>query len=603
MKVDLTCPVELWQCIMPTQEEPTCVFRFNNLSEKTVTSVQVTMISLNTAGEPIYRQVERIQGINADARERFTITVLPAQWDETVSVDLVIEKVWFDDAIIWRRYDSSLTEYEPNGLAPGRKLDELRFVAGQDAIGYPLMEEFVWVCVCGRANEKAAKRCARCGRQTEAVFANYRPQTVDLIIAAHERKRQDIAKKAREDASKLLEEQGKKQKQRKRLNRNIAVVIISLLLITAAALVTMLWVIPEKRYSHAEDLLQAGAFNEARSAFLAMGEYRDAPEQLVRCDYLEAKAWLDEGDMESLGRASAAFRDLADYEDCPNLWRQAEFLQGEILLEAGAFDIAAEHFSAAGRLEGVTEAHYLQASKLFDAGLYADAAGIFLEMADYRDSQEKARESNYRIALSARDAEEYDQAMGLLTGLGDYRDAQAQLQAVCYLLAEQKMAANEREGAGVLYLEAGDYLDARLKANDVLYQIAQEHYRTGDYERAGELFASIVPYLDSDSLSDECVYQQASVKLASGLYQEAAELFALVPRHKDATEKTKECLYQLANLSWTNENLEEAAELYASLGDFKDSERQLNQIQYQIAEGAVAQADFEKAAQCVDKSS
>lgn len=103
--------------------------------------------------------------------ERFTIMLLPSQWRGVEGVDLMIEKVWFDDASVWRKGNAPLTRYESNALPKGRALDELRFVAGQDAVGYPQTQEEVWVCVCGRANALDSQRCCRCERRREAVFA------------------------------------------------------------------------------------------------------------------------------------------------------------------------------------------------------------------------------------------------------------------------------------------------------------------------------------------------------------------------------------------------------------------------------------------------
>ena len=34
MRIDLTCPVELWQYAMPTESSPECTFIMNNLSDK-----------------------------------------------------------------------------------------------------------------------------------------------------------------------------------------------------------------------------------------------------------------------------------------------------------------------------------------------------------------------------------------------------------------------------------------------------------------------------------------------------------------------------------------------------------------------------------------
>lgn len=43
MKIDLTCPVELWRFQLPTPEYALCAFLLYNLSAKPVASVQVTL--------------------------------------------------------------------------------------------------------------------------------------------------------------------------------------------------------------------------------------------------------------------------------------------------------------------------------------------------------------------------------------------------------------------------------------------------------------------------------------------------------------------------------------------------------------------------------
>ena len=38
MKIDLTCPVELWQSAMPAEDVSECTFVMNNLSHKVVSA-------------------------------------------------------------------------------------------------------------------------------------------------------------------------------------------------------------------------------------------------------------------------------------------------------------------------------------------------------------------------------------------------------------------------------------------------------------------------------------------------------------------------------------------------------------------------------------
>ena len=198
MKIDLTCPVELWQYAMPDGERGECTFVMNNLSDKVVVSVQVTLSCFDKQDELLFRQTERVQGLKAGVGDRFSVVILPSEWAGVEGVDLVIEKVWFDDATVWRRGNAPLAHYEGNALPAGRALDELRFVAGADAAGYPQLQEQVWLCVCGRPNALDSQRCCRCERRRDAVFASFNRENVGHVIAAHEQKlAQTAARRAR----------------------------------------------------------------------------------------------------------------------------------------------------------------------------------------------------------------------------------------------------------------------------------------------------------------------------------------------------------------------------------------------------------------------
>ena len=63
MKIDLTCPVELWQFKLPTEDFPGCAFLLYNLSEKPVASVQVTLICLDQQGSVVSRIIYTLVGL------------------------------------------------------------------------------------------------------------------------------------------------------------------------------------------------------------------------------------------------------------------------------------------------------------------------------------------------------------------------------------------------------------------------------------------------------------------------------------------------------------------------------------------------------------
>ena len=51
MKIDLSCPVELWHFRMPTADYPVVSLHMFNLSDKAVVSIQAAFLSFDEAGE------------------------------------------------------------------------------------------------------------------------------------------------------------------------------------------------------------------------------------------------------------------------------------------------------------------------------------------------------------------------------------------------------------------------------------------------------------------------------------------------------------------------------------------------------------------------
>ncbi len=600
MKIDLTCPVELWQYSMPSQQEPECTFVLNNLSDKVVVSVQVTLICHDREGKLLYRQIERIQGLSAGGGERFSIMLLPGQWQDVAGIELVIEKVWFDDATIWRRGNTTLTEFTPNALPPGRALDELQFVAGKDAVGYPQEQDHVWMCVCGRPNSKNNQRCCRCARRAETVFASYQKDNVDQLIAVHEQKLREISAQANQKASQLIQE----QEAFSRHHQNHRKLVFRLGLGAAAAAmvlaVLLLWVLPSLRYSQAQNLLADSKFGEAKAAFAQMGAYGDSALQVIRCDYLQAKSDREAGTLDGLQKAADGFLALGDYEDSRQLWQQCIYQMGQMELALGAYESAAELFQQLGDYQDsadqLKETTYQQADKLMEGDGLSAAQALFRSLGTYKQSAEKVLACEYAMALMAEENNDLQAAIQHYEILEDYRDAPQRLQADCYSLAEAKLAEGAAEEAGLLYLQAGDYQDARLKANNSLYQLGQQTMQDGDYAKAEELFEQIQPYLDSEGLAFECQYRQGEAALQAMDYARAAELFAGIPYHKDAGEKAKESQYLQAKLLLDQGSAAEAVALLENLGSYQDSAELLEQTRYELAGQAMSAGEYAQAA-------
>lgn len=599
MKIDLTCPVELWQYAMPTEEDAECTFILNNLSDKVVVSVQVTLNCFDENDDLLFRQTERIQGLKAGVGDRFSIVILPAQWDAVEGVDLVIEKVWFDDSTIWRKGNAPLAYYTPNAIAPSRALDDLRFVAGNDAVGYPQVQDQVWVCVCGRANHMETQRCCRCERRRDAVFASFNPENVKHIIAAHEEKLAQAARKAREENNILQENQEKQRVAKRRRRKQLIRLGVSAVIIAVAATVIVVWGIPFARYKSAQDLLTDGQYDQAAAVFAEMGDYRDAQLQLLECDYQKAQSLLGAGDESSLAEAESIFRSLDDYQESAELAKQASYALAGVYRESGRYEAAAEKYQALGSYQDsadqLKETTYLQASDLLNEGNCQVARILFGSLGSYRDAADKMTACSYELAQSLLEQGENQAALDELLTLGAYEDAPNLAKQAYYALAEAAMAEGSFEAAGTRYLLAQDYSDARDKANDCLYQLAQETRVNGDYEKAMQLFLRIPDYLDSQNQAYGCIYDQATQLMENESYAEASALLETIPYYDDAQTKLDDCRYRMAEAAVDSGDYVLAETLLDAIVDYRGSETELKKVRYQLAETDYENGLYEQA--------
>jgi hypothetical protein len=600
MKIDLTCPVELWQYTTPTPEHPECGFALNNLCDKVVVSVQTTLVCFGEQNKPLFRQVERIQGLNAAPGERFSIALLPSQWEGVQNIDLVIEKVWFDDTTIWRRGSAPLTDYDDNTLPPGRKLDQLRFVAGPDALGYPELQANVWMCICGRPNSLQSDRCCRCERRRESVFATCAMENVEQLNAVHEQKLADAARAAREDASRLAEERARQQAKMNRHKRVVRRTILITVCVTAAGAAALIWGVPALKYAQATTMLKSGAFDDAHAVYLELKGYRDADILAQECDYQKAAGLAASGTEADQQNAVSVYQALADYKDSADLALKAMYKLGQTQLAAEEYDAAADTFQTLGSYADsaamLRETQYRQADKMLQNGSYVAARILFSDLGDYQDAAQKVAACAYGVGKDALEQKDYETAVTELTAAGDTQGAADLLKQACYQLAQTKQDAGDYEAAGKLYQQAGDYQDAALKANNCLYELGKERMNAGDYAKAAELLSGIAPYLDSETLAWECVYQQALAASAAGNEQQAIDLLVTIPNHTKGAELLKDCRYRLAGKEAAAGNTDNAAKLYEAAGDYKDAATELKKIRYSIAETAFSAGDYDTAA-------
>lgn len=575
MRIDLNCPVELWRSELHHGDSPACDMMFYNLSDTVVTSVEVTLIL--QGGDEEQRIISRARDLDGRPQTAFAMTAPLEKDDSFTGVEVLIEKVWFSTGIVWRRGKDSLVEYTSNRLPTSLQLEQLRFVAGKGAVGFPEEQEQVWLCACGRPNALNEKVCVRCHQSRQKVFTEYSREAVERANRLRQQQLSLQTKAVREENSRRQAEREKEYYIRRARKRKIIAITAVVVTLLGAGFSTWQWGLPYLRYRNAVKTMEQGDLTAARAAFEAMPGYADADDRARQCLYGAAVADMESEDVALLAAAADTFRSIPDYEDAAANALVCDFRRAGLLMDTDRPAAAALYRELAradypGAADMVTQCAYLDACDLMDAGNYAAARSAFLTLSGWSDADDRAARCLYLPAVSAIEDGDFDTAIDLLTQLpAGYDDADTQLARARYGKGVSLCEAGELKEAGMLFLACGDYQDAPEQANTCLYTLARQTADAGHWMEAAELYALIPGYEDAVEQFRTCTYKAAGEAVAQKEYALAVRLLEQLPAsYEDTLELRQQCIYQPALAALKAGRWEEAIEGFAQLTTYSD---------------------------------
>ena len=294
MLIDLTCPAEVFETTLPTEEIPAVGLSLYNLSDRVIVSAEVTLKLLSGSGAEKERVVYRARALNGRPHSTFRMNVPCPHHASARSADVTIDKVWFSDNDVWRRELSASVEYTPNALPVSRALTNLKFTAGETAVGFPSQQDGLWVCVCGRPNPDSEEYCARCRRQKELIFTRYNRETVDQQVFQRERQLDLATRNVREDTTRMQrirEEEFNRAEARRARRKFLAWCLPLCAAVTAAMLFA---VAPALRMLSVNRAMADGNWTAARETCEALGSFPGAREKAAagRLRFGTVDSWL-----------------------------------------------------------------------------------------------------------------------------------------------------------------------------------------------------------------------------------------------------------------------------------------------------------------------
>lgn len=141
------------------------------------------------------------------------------------------------------------------------------------------------------------------------------------------------------------------------------------------------------------------------------------------------------------------------------------------------------------------EINYQRANTLLNEDKYDAARLAFIDLGNYRDSEDMVDECTYQKAYSLLEQKSYDSAIKLFKELGNYRDSKDMLdectyQKACSLISEISIdnyysANNTAKEAIDLFEGLNGYKNSDDKINEVKYKVVSYHYF---YTYEGEIY-------------------------------------------------------------------------------------------------------------------
>ena len=570
--IDLSCPAEVFRTALPTEEIPAATLTLFNLSDRVITSVEVMLRLLDKEGGETERLAFRGRALNGRPHSTFLMTVPCGPSEGLKGLDVSVEKVWYADNETWRRNPANSVEYMPNELPVSPALTNLKYAAGETAVGYPSIQKGLWVCVCGRPNPEGSEFCARCGRQMETVFSRFTSEAVETQISLKERQLDLSSRNMREDTIRMqrIREEEYNRKKARRANRfRILGSMFFALLLTAGVL---FFFEPWLRLSAGRRALQTGDAAGAKKAFQALGTFGGADQLIPECDWIIAQEAADNaGTAEEMAEASALLRAVKDKPEAIERANMTDLLLSRMLLGHNRWEEALQVLERLpedyeGRAELEQSCLTAKAWMLQNDKKYAEAREVWLQLGDMPGAREQAALCIYEPAKKLMEEEDWDGAIAMFSTIPDYQDSRVKTLECHYHKAEELYEAGNIEAAGREYLLAGSWSDALTKYNTLTYNQAEDLYSTGDIKGAQTLYASIPDFEDANEKDRECRYLLAKDAASILEYSMVLELIRDIPDdYKDTKALRAEASYVKAQAAFEQENWQEVISLLGRL--------------------------------------
>jgi|GEM_PF-2255606 len=223
---------------------------------------------------------------------------------------------------------------------------------------------------------------------------------------------------------------------------------------------------------------------------------------------------------------------------------------------------------------------YTEANELYESGEYKEAANIFAELGEYKDSPTKQKQSLYAYAGQCFENHKFDEAINIFDSIRDYLDSSDRKKEVeteiIYLSAVDNMDNSKYDTAKNLFESIINYKNSEYYVVKIIYTQAVGIINSNP-DNAVEMLVSIKDYDNEEIIKsvNEALINKALSYIDENLYEKAVDILEKISTAEKAAELLE--LYNKYNQAVIEFNKVEEKQydsvylLFTVLGDFSDS--------------------------------
>lgn len=491
--------------------------RMVNMSEWEVRTVFLRIACLDGQGRAISTMYAvPLSGLNA-ARgslfgENYTLRLSSSM---TQMVQIFPERIVFADGTAWNETETAAYVSLPAPipvLETDVDFDRLAQQGQRNGVhnDFRYQElEAAWYCTCGLPNARRRQFCGYCGTNREwlrlnmngrAAIVRHEPEQLQQPPAPEKRQTEVQVPDFSEDISvaQLLDGMNQREDsysapvavmpqqpystseqefpviqplppQKSSAGKAIGIALLVMAILATAAFSAIRFLLPQLRYSQANDSELMGNYEEARQIFTELGDYADAPQRVTGTWYQQALAQMRDGNYEA---AYQIFCTIPNFEDSKRYAGDCIYSLGVLAFNDGdtktAWDyvlkLHLEFPDYAGGEDLYVSCCYAIGNEAMNAGDYDAAKMQFVLAGDYKNAADLIQYCDYQLACKAREDEDFVLAAEMF-GTCTYGDSKQQA-LDCMMQYVQKQSDRKDE-------KLIEYLDALCAAE---YSGAEELY-------------------------------------------------------------------------------------------------------------------------------